>query len=49
MENERDFTLEELRILKTAVIRAIDTLHPNETEFGVVLDGMYQKLRNLGA
>jgi hypothetical protein len=49
MNEERDFTLEELRDLKIAVTRAMDTTRPSETELYDRFEALYQKLRNLGA
>ena len=44
-----EFTREDLRHLKIAVTRAMDSCGPNFTELRARFDGLYQKLRKLGA
>ena len=41
-------TLEELRLCKVAVIRAIDSLAIDETQLGAQLTALYARLRQLG-
>jgi len=41
-------TLEELRLCKVAVIRAIDSLAIDETQLGAQLTALYSRLRQLG-
>jgi hypothetical protein len=52
MTEDRDFTIEELRLLKLAVTLATDEVTRRKqphTELLTQLEEMYQKLRNLGA
>lgn len=49
MDERLDFTLEELRDLKIAVTRAMDTCGPNYRELYAKFEALYQKLRSLGA